>query len=326
MSSQGAHLQAKHPCTDTIGTELRAEKAIVSMFTGRSYFLAWRIFVVLAGLIGVAASVLSVPESSRRPLFLALTVVGASLLLWISGTVVANKFRGHKYLPDADELLKSAQRYSIVPAEETDLAWMAGLEAAAFSTDDAVPVDVLLRWFKKNPNSFNVVATHEGSKIGHINVLPVKPDSLGGFREGSVKETALLADSIFSYAERNSVEDVYVESVVIKPSRTISLAPAMAAILSNFSPIVERIAEITTLKHVHAIAASQRGDKLLKKLGFSCVKPATQRADRHDFYSISFELLSKKIVELTRERVNDLTKLEHLAEQRLGPEGTPVGR
>ena len=94
----------------------------------------------------------------------------------------------------------------------------------------------------------------------------------------------------------------------------------MAAILSNFSSILLRVADAARLRHVHAIAASQRGDKLLKKFGFECVRPAKLRMDGHDFYSIQFDALAKKIGEMSRDGARELSKLESLAEQKLGPE------
>ncbi len=189
---------------------------------------------------------------------------------------------------------------STVKPEE--IGWLAGLEAKVYSPEDAIPKDLLTEWYNSNPSGFNIIRMANGQKVGHIDILPLRPASLKAFLEGSIVEKNIRGDSLFSPTERHLIKDLYVESVIVQPPKGHTNGPAVLCLLTNFGRPVERICDPSSVENLYAIAASKSGDRLLRRLGFDPITSAENRADHHDFFQVSVPELANNIYTLCGER------------------------
>lgn len=176
-------------------------------------------------------------------------------------------------------------RTEIVSATPEDFEWIAKQEAGRFSGLDVIPENLLREWHSRNPTGFSLIKTRDGRRVGYVNILPVRPETLELFLAGTIIERQLRADSLYSAGDRESIRYLYVESIVIDlPGR--AKAAALLSFLANFKPMIERICDIDRLERVYAIAATTPGTLLMKRLGFTLIQKATSRLDGHGLYSV----------------------------------------
>jgi hypothetical protein len=79
----------------------------------------------------------------------------------------------------------------------------------------------------------------------------------------------------------------------------------------DFVPLVRRICEPANLENVYALAASGRGERLLKGLGFERVRSDQERVDGRALYVAGFGTLQTNIAELYDRRLRKNAKREH---------------
>jgi hypothetical protein len=115
---------------------------------------------------------------------------------------------------------------------------------------DAVPKHVLVEWYDANPTGFSVIKMPNGQKIGHIDLLPIRPNTLRAFIAGNIVEKDIRGDSLYSPSDRNQIKDLYVESIAVLPPKRLSKAPAVLCVLTNFGVLVERIANSASVERV----------------------------------------------------------------------------
>jgi hypothetical protein len=186
-------------------------------------------------------------------------------------------------------------RYEIVPAGRGDISWIAGLEAGAYSPEDAIPELVLQKWYGANPAGFSVIRTHDGKRIGHIDILPLRPDALSALIGGTILEREIPGSSLFGLDEKDKIKDLYVESVIIRPPREVSMAPAGLCLLKSFPSLIARIVDPSQVRTLYAIGASREGERLLKRLGFERRQAASGKAQRHPLFAASFSVLAGRL-------------------------------
>ena len=142
-----------------------------------------------------------------------------------------------------------------------------------------------------------------GQKVGHLDILPLRPLTLQSFLEGKISERDIRGDSLFHLNKRESITDLYIESVIVLPPKGYTNIPAIICILSNFEEIVNRICEPQNVKNIYAIAASRSGDRFLKRLGFDILKNANERIDKHDLFVIKYAELVSNINLICGDRI-----------------------
>ncbi|MGB7925053.1 MAG: hypothetical protein WCF57_17565 [Pyrinomonadaceae bacterium] len=181
--------------------------------------------------------------------------------------------------------------------------WIARLEAETYSAEDAVPKSVLKEWYDHNPQGFFIIK-RKGHRIGHVDVLPLRPATLETFCEGKILERDIPGTGLYTPAERDSIRDLYVESVIIQtPQGSPNIrAPAISYLLSNFTELVGAVCDPGKVESVYAIAASRAGERLMLHLGFRKVKPASERTDGHDFFAAEFAHLAARLSRFSRKR------------------------
>jgi hypothetical protein len=186
-------------------------------------------------------------------------------------------------------------KYLVAPASTGDISWIAGLEAAAYSPRDAIPEHVLREWHGANPAGFSVIRTRSGKRVGHIDILPLRPDALSALIEGTILEREIPGSSLFGPDEKDKIKDLYVESVIIRPPREASIVPAAIGLLGSFPSLIARIVDPSQVRTLYAIGASREGERLLKRLGFERRQAASGKAQRHPLFAASFPVLADRI-------------------------------
>jgi len=191
-------------------------------------------------------------------------------------------------------------KMKIAAAAPEDMAWIAEQEAGRFAGMDVIPEDLLGEWHARNPTGFSLIKTGDGRRVGYVNILPVRPETLELFLAGTIIERQLRAVALYSAAERDAIRYLYVESIVVDlPGR--AKAAALQTLLEGFRSIVERVCDADKLERVYAIAASTPGTLLMKRLGFALIQKATSRLDGHNLYSVEGKALMDTMTALRDE-------------------------
>ncbi len=277
------------------------------------------IFVATAGLLGVVVQLLTSPKPIQAISFV--TLFGALLVLglWIISRNIRLKLKTRRALPPIQKLEEICTGYTIEPATPDEVEWVAELEAEVYPPEDAVPAHVLKEWYGCNPTGFSIVRMGNGQKIGHIDILPVKPATLGVFLDGNIVERDIRGDSLFAPNESDRIKDLYVESIIVLPPKGLSNAPAILCLLSRFIPLVRRMCDPSKIENIYAIAASASGESLLRRLGFDELKRGQNRRDQHDVFAAKFDHLAANIAAICGDRLKDLELLHQITGR-----GTPT--
>jgi hypothetical protein len=181
---------------------------------------------------------------------------------------------------------------SVAHATPDDVKWIAELEGKAYTKSDAVPYHILRKWYKANPTGFFIIK-YANEHIGHIDILPLKPEPLKQFIVGrNTNEKALRETDIYSQSEVHLITDLYIESIIVTGGRRTQ-AMAILKILSsdNVKYMVSNICPIENADRMFAIAASNAGDNIMRRLGFTIETDASVRDDGHNMYVITVDKL-----------------------------------
>lgn len=251
--------------------------------------------ITIAGLIGVALQIGTSTEPFRK--WGIILIVTTVLIVGVSLWVIEKKRRGRaeSALAPLRQLDDICVAYRIRQATIEEIDWIADLQSNVYSHEDAIPLHVLLEWYKANPNGFSVITMTNGQKIGHIDILPLRRSTLDSFVQGNIKERDIRGDSLFSPEQADQITHLYVESIIVHPPKGYSNAPAVLCVLSNFVELIKRLCNADKVGYVYAIAASDSGERLMRRLGFDKIGAADKRIDRHDLFSVRFDELRENI-------------------------------
>ena len=178
-----------------------------------------------------------------------------------------------------------------------EVGWIAGLEAAFYSEEDAIPRELLEDWYRKNSGGFFILRRNDGEKVGHVDFLSLRPGVLQALLEGEIVEREIRGEDLFTVQERDAVRDVYLESIIISENGPFRRA-ARQCLLNRFIQMVGNLGDPGQVKRVHAIAATDKGASFLGRMGFAVAKSGRERKDQHDFYTIRFEDLIGRTSEI----------------------------
>ncbi len=184
--------------------------------------------------------------------------------------------------------------FTIEPATLKDLDWIAQLEAESYSGDDAIPGGILKEWYEVNPTGFFVIKGILEERVGHIDILPVRSRVLQLLLEGAILEREIRGDSLYSPDERDSIRELYVESLAVCiPGRY--KAGALLSLAFNLPSLIENIAALEKIETIYAIAATKPGERVIKRLGFEMIRKGEERKDGHPVFAVSFKTLMDNI-------------------------------
>lgn len=260
------------------------------------------IFIAIAGIVGVIVQLLTAPGGVRGISFLLLFAILLGLGIWILINRALNNRKASRALPPIEQLEDICTGYQIAQASSEEIDWIARLEAQVYPPDDAIPKRVLMEWYDKNPDGFSVIRMQNGQKVGHIDILPLRPATEKAFLQGDIVEKDIRGDSLYAPSERDLIGNLYVESIIVLPPKGYSKAPAILCVLTNFVGLIERICKPDLVNNIYAIAASRSGDRLLRRLGFDPIGSSDGRMDHHDLFAIKFSELRKNIAAICGSR------------------------
>jgi hypothetical protein len=237
--------------------------------------------IVVTGFAAAIVAILTAPSLMRRIVLWALLAVAIVLLCLRVVPEVIRWYRARTNVPDPDTV---PGQYQVEQASDSDMAFIAELEASVYSRADAIPEPILREWYSANPTGFSLVRSPSGKPIGHLDILPLRPATLDAFLKGDIVEREIRADCIYSVNDRKLITALYVESVILKPEGRRTAAAALICLLQAFPTIIGRIADASSLEKIYAVAATSRGEKLLRELGFGLERSADRRRDGHHLF------------------------------------------
>lgn len=197
------------------------------------------------------------------------------------------------------------------PATPEDLDWIFRLEIDTYSVQHAVARKKLDEWYGSNPDGFSIV-TMNGRRIGHLTIVPLRPNILESFVDGTVMEQDIHEDSLYTPREKHLIRNLYVESIILDSPKGPSTLPisAFARLARDFIPLMSRICDPAKLENIYALAASGRGERFMKGLGFVPVKGSQARSDGRTLYVAQFAAVRGRIAELLSRRLRNMAKPE----------------
>lgn len=192
------------------------------------------------------------------------------------------------------------------PATPEDLDWIFQLQIDAYSPQYAVARQTLEQWYGRNPDGFFIL-TMDGRKIGHLTILPLHAKVIKSFVQGAIVEQDIHEESLYTPRERHLIRNLYIESIILDSPKGPSamLIKPLAYLAYNFVPLISRICHPAQLENVYALAASGRGERFMKGLGFDRVNSSQERADQRALYVAGFSSLVAKIAELCNRRLRN---------------------
>ncbi|RJP74331.1 MAG: hypothetical protein C4539_00355 [Ignavibacteriales bacterium] len=184
------------------------------------------------------------------------------------------------------DIIKNAEPINAVnvyPASIDDIGWIAQLESELFTGKDVIPVEQLLEWYKINQTGFFIFKTEDGKRIGHIDILPLRPQIIKSILAGELIEREIKGIYLYTPNEKNLIKNLYIECVAIKPTGRIR-AIALQSFLSNFSSMVSNICPVDNIEKIFAVAATKQGEQFMKNFGFTVAQEEDKRKDGHKLF------------------------------------------
>jgi hypothetical protein len=199
---------------------------------------------------------------------------------------------------------ESLNGYDVNPATPEDLDWIFRQQVDAYSPQHAVARQTLERWYGRNPNGFSVL-TLNGSRMGLVTFLPLRPNILERFVQGTILEQDIRENCLYPPEEKHLIRNLYVESIIIDSPGKHSTLPikAFTCLAHDFESLISRICDPAKLENIYALAASARGERFIKGLGFEQVKSGDARGDNRALYVATFRSLAINISELYERRM-----------------------
>lgn len=181
-------------------------------------------------------------------------------------------------------LPSSLDLFRVHASSTDDVAWAAQLATRVYDLQDAMPLNVMLAWFETNPTGFSTL-WYGGERVGNFHILPLKPEVMTKFVEGTILERDFPASGLYTVAEAQNIRDLYWESAVLDPSfRGEVRGQMLATLTADFRNVFGRVCDLRQIQNMYAIAASRRGAEHLTQFGMAPIGKAELRIDVHQLY------------------------------------------
>lgn len=196
-------------------------------------------------------------------------------------------------------------------ATPEDLDWIFRLQIDTYSVQHAVARKKLDEWYGSNPAGFSIVKMR-GRRIGHLTIIPLRPNILASFVDGTILEQNIHPENLYTPSEKDLIRNLYVESIIIDSPKGASTLPiaAFARLARDFVPLIGRICDPSNLENIYALAASGKGERFMKGLGFVPVQSMQERADQRTLYVARFEAVKTRVSELLNRRLRNKARPE----------------
>jgi hypothetical protein len=200
-------------------------------------------------------------------------------------------------------------RYQVVSSTKDDVKWASSLITQVYKGHDVIPVEVMLDWYRANPNGFFVVKRSDGANVGNLDLLTFRPDTLQQFIGGGILERNISGDCLYKPNEKSFVRDVYIASLVVPESsfaRESSNAASLRAVIRKLPHCIRKVCDKGSVErgeiNIYALSASPNITRLMVENGFKIVSSKIQRKDAHDLYRLDFKSLESEVMGRTKGR------------------------
>ncbi|MDP4172540.1 MAG: hypothetical protein Q8933_01115 [Bacteroidota bacterium] len=190
--------------------------------------------------------------------------------------------------------------FRLIEANEEDILWVSKLETSVYSINDAVPLNILQGWYRTNPKGFYIAFDDHNNRVGHIDILPVKPTPLDNFVAGYITEQQIKPEDIYTPGQKEFIRNLYIESLALKIPGNVLRAKALLSIISEIQGAIRGLCEKGRISSLYAISASKEGRKILEHLGFQIYSKKEERIDKHDLFRATFSTFMLKLNEIVR--------------------------
>lgn len=248
--------------------------------------------IAAVGVIGAFAGVLSTPPNIRdwaAPL-LAATIIVVLILIFAS----IFKERSKNNIGVNPNFADVA--FVVQSADEHDIRWIADLQKSIYAKEDAVPIGVLLEWYRVFPNGFFIIRDHLGNAVGHLDILPIKPETFKKFKDGEISETEIRGECLYTPEEKNNITDIYIESLIISIPQKSLRGLVLREVIRSVPYIIDQVGDKIAIQRISAMAATKDGEKLLRHLGFQLISRANERKDRHNMFEAKFQIFFERVL------------------------------
>lgn len=209
--------------------------------------------------------------------------------------------------------LSEGTKCHVHPATIEDLDWILRLEIDTYTAQHAVARRRLEGWYGANPDGFSVL-TINGRRIGHLTFVPLRAETSESLVLGRISENDIHQSCLHPPEEKHLIKSLYVESIILDSSNGHSTLPikALTCLAQVFVPLIRRICDPNSLENLFALAATGRGERLMKGLGFNQIKSGGERLDNRALYVATFSALKNNISELYSRRTKKNGKTAEL--------------
>jgi hypothetical protein len=123
------------------------------------------------------------------------------------------------------------------------------------------------------------------------------------FVKGEITEREIRGDSLYTPKERQLIQHLYVESIILSQPKGLTNAAALVHVLSNIALIIERVADLHRVERIYAMAASVPGEDFMRDLGFEPHTVGDRRRDGHTLFAARTGAIASKVLSLCGEKV-----------------------
>lgn len=257
-------------------------------------------FVAAIGVLSAVVSVLALQEDQKYLQMLSGLSIAMTALIAVGIVVrrrIYRRWRARMLFLEPEVLDEVSASYHLRQATEADIGWIASQQAEVYSARDAIPADILMEWFKVNPSGFFIICDRRHNSIGHLDLLPIKLNTLERLRCGEIRERDVRGDSLHPPSDKAQITDLWIESIMLKEANPHRRARAILSVMRRAPRMISRLADPNRLRNYYAISATEAGDSLLNRLGFQKDANVDQRADKHFLHQASSECVQQKMRE-----------------------------
>jgi len=220
--------------------------------------------------------------------------------------------------------------YRTKKCKRADIDWIAATATELYGRRDAVPLSTKLSWFGKNPKGFWVLQDHNGTRVGSLELLPIKESTLLKIMNRTLAEKDKTPDDIVSKDYTGTVNIIYIENIM---SVNTDNEPCVWGFKEILSHLEDCLLAFNTASHSTRLYAmpipsfkSKHGkrvshsERLLRAVGFNVVVRKTKQG--YPLYAATLGDVTKRLRPITERFRKTIRK--RIAQPSPSPHGLPA--
>lgn len=262
-------------------------------------------FIIFAATIGLISGILTIFPIKNNTLLLDIIIFSSCLFLSLIVTLVIYK---SKHISDDEIWILE------VPNEKPAIAFpyhkkflrAANELARTHYGKNALGYGVVKKWYEKNPLLITILTDEHNKFVGYFDILPLTDIFGQKFIEGIVKESDISHSDILGPEEMQKTEYLYFAGISVKDPYSQKGRKYGSILIYSAMVYLDSLYDLNEGKKLYAIAASDCGRNILKKLKFRIETDETERKDKLDLYS---RMITKADIEVYKQKFCFLEQL-----------------